>query len=69
ANKTHKNCHVIREKIQSGLLRLLPIPSYAQLDDMFIKALHPKAFTHRVSKIGLFDVQSPTFPLEGGITK
>ncbi|XP_017441205.1 uncharacterized mitochondrial protein AtMg00810-like [Vigna angularis] len=53
------DCHVICKKIQSGLLHLLPISSYAQLADMFTKALHPKVFTQCISKLGLFDVHSP----------
>lgn len=31
------DCHMIREPIQNGLIHLLPVPSAAQLADVFTK--------------------------------
>ncbi|XP_019457669.1 PREDICTED: uncharacterized protein LOC109358057 [Lupinus angustifolius] len=54
------DCHVIREKIQKGLIHLLPISSSDQLAYAFTKPLPPKLFTQLVSKLGLFDIHRPT---------
>ncbi|CAJ2632157.1 unnamed protein product [Trifolium pratense] len=53
------DCHIIREKIQSGLLRLFPIPSAAQTADVLTKPLHSPQFLHLISKLGLHDIHSP----------
>ncbi|KAK8921731.1 hypothetical protein KSP39_PZI020888 [Platanthera zijinensis] len=54
------DCHVIREKIEKGLIHLLPVPSSAQLADFFTKALHPSYFKPFLSKFGLQNIYSPT---------
>ncbi|KAL2335001.1 hypothetical protein Fmac_016214 [Flemingia macrophylla] len=54
------DCHVVLEKIQSGLIHLLPISSTSQLADAFTKPLHSTSFNSFVSKLGLCDVHSPT---------
>lgn len=54
------DCHVIREKIQSKLLHLLPISTTDQLTDMFTKPLHSPALTSILSKLGLCSIHSPT---------
>lgn len=54
------NCHLIREKIHTGLIHLLPIPSNAQLADVFTKALPSATFQSIVDKLGLLNVHSPT---------
>ena len=54
------DCHVIREKIQSKLLHLLPISTVDQLMDMFTKPLHSPALTSILSKFGLCSIHSPT---------
>ncbi|KAK2413561.1 putative mitochondrial protein [Trifolium repens] len=53
------DCHIIREKIQSGLLRLFPIPSNAQTADVLTKPLHSPSFFTLISKLGLHDIHSP----------
>jgi len=35
------DCHLVREKSQAGLMRLLPVSSYNQLANIFTKALPP----------------------------
>ncbi|PNX74277.1 retrovirus-related Pol polyprotein from transposon TNT 1-94 [Trifolium pratense] len=54
------DCHVIREKIQSQLIHLLPIPSNSQIADMFTKPLHFPAFFDLLSKLNLCSIHSPT---------
>lgn len=47
------DCHFVREKVQNGVLRLLPISSKSQLADFFTKALHPGVFVPFLSKLGM----------------
>ncbi|KHN15285.1 Copia protein, partial [Glycine soja] len=54
------DCHVIREKIQTGLIHLLPVSSAAQLADVLTKPLPAPSFNSLISKLGLLDIHSPT---------
>lgn len=54
------DCHVIREKIQSQLIHLLPVPSSSQIADMFTKPLHFPVFIDFLSKLNLCSIHSPT---------
>lgn len=38
------NCHIVSERLLSGLIKLLPISSTNQLVDIYMKALPPSAF-------------------------
>jgi hypothetical protein len=51
---------VIREKIQKGIIHLLPVPSSSQLADVFTKPLHATSFQNFISKLGLCNPHSPT---------
>ncbi|KAL2324867.1 hypothetical protein Fmac_023925 [Flemingia macrophylla] len=53
------DCHLVREKAQAGLMRLLPVPSSYQLANMFTKALPPHLFKSNVSKLELIDIYTP----------
>ncbi|XP_061338805.1 uncharacterized mitochondrial protein AtMg00810-like [Gastrolobium bilobum] len=53
------DCHVVRENVHVGLIHLLPVPSSAQLADVFSKPLLATAFCSAVSKFGLVDIHSP----------
>ena len=59
------DCHLVREKIQAGLLHLLPVPSNLQLADIFTKALHTAPYDSILSKLGLCSIHSPAC---GGVT-
>ncbi|PNY13553.1 hypothetical protein L195_g010210 [Trifolium pratense] len=50
------DCHIVREKLQEGLMKLLPIPGYNQLADILTKALHPTTFHRLFSKLGLINI-------------
>lgn len=55
------DCHVVREKVNSGLMKLLPLSSALQLADLFTKALLPQTFFKLVSKFQLVNIyQSST---------
>lgn len=53
------DCHVIREKIVSKLIHLMPISTKEQLADVFTKPLHSPIFTSLLSKLGLCSIQNP----------
>jgi len=59
------DCHIVREKLQSGILKLLPVSSQEQIADFFTKALHPRPFNLLLSKLGLLDIYQP--PACGGL--
>jgi hypothetical protein len=47
---------LVREKVQRGLLRLLPVPTQEQLADFLTKALPAPKFQSLMSKLGLLDI-------------
>jgi hypothetical protein len=52
-------CHVVREKLQQGLMHLLPINTTQQITDIFTKALEPKQFQELLCKLGVHNIYSP----------
>jgi hypothetical protein len=50
------DCHLVREKVQCGLLRLLHVPTHEQLADFLTKALPAPKFQNLMSKLGLLDI-------------
>ena len=52
------NCHIFREKVLRGLVKLLPIPSINQLGDVYTKVLMLGAFKFLHSKLGMSDIHS-----------
>ena len=57
------DCHIVRHKINSGLVKLLPVSSSLQLADIFTKALTPVIFQHLCNKLGMMNIHSQ---LKGG---
>ncbi|KOM45908.1 hypothetical protein LR48_Vigan06g121400 [Vigna angularis] len=53
------DCHIVREKSQEGLMKLLPVPSANQLADIFTKALPPHSFKLNLSKLQLHNIFAP----------
>lgn len=51
-------CNVVRDKLQSGMLHLLLIPSKDQVANMLTKALHSSPFHSRLSKLAMIDIHS-----------
>jgi len=60
------DCHVVREKLNIGLLKLLPISSSLQAVDFFTKPLPTTQFNTLLSKQGMRNIYSQ---LEGGLIK
>jgi hypothetical protein len=54
------DCHLIREKIQFGLIRTLHLSSQNQLADIFTKSLGFKDFHHLLSKMYIKDICHPS---------
>ncbi|GAU44717.1 hypothetical protein TSUD_400290 [Trifolium subterraneum] len=52
------DCHVVRDKIQAGILHLLPVGSKDQVADILTKSLHPGPFNSLQTKLGLLDIHS-----------
>jgi hypothetical protein len=50
------DCHFVREKLQQGVFKLLPIHTKSQLADFFTKPLPPKAFLSFISKLNMLDI-------------
>lgn len=50
--------HLVREKIQIGVLKLLHVSSNAQLADIPTKSLSPRIFRGLVHKMGLTNIYS-----------
>nr|KYP36913.1 Copia protein [Cajanus cajan] len=57
------DCHIVRDKVQAGVIKLLPISSTSQLADIYTKALSPAVFQGFCSKLGMLNIHSQ---LEGG---
>jgi hypothetical protein len=50
------DCHVVREKIQSGLVRTLHVSSSHQLADLFTKPLGSEVFRSLLSKMNILNI-------------
>ncbi|RDY05985.1 Copia protein, partial [Mucuna pruriens] len=58
---TKIDCHVVRTKLQAGLIDLLPIISVDQLANVFTKPLLPCIFQIILSILGLLNIYVPTY--------
>ncbi|KAL4324423.1 hypothetical protein GQ457_11G022250 [Hibiscus cannabinus] len=54
------DCHLIREKVRSKDITLLPVTSQNQLADCFTKALPVSTFQTSISKLGIHNLYAPT---------
>jgi hypothetical protein len=50
------DCHFVRDKVQQGTFKLLPISTKSQLADFFTKALSPKVFNAFISKLCMINI-------------
>ncbi|KAE9589663.1 putative RNA-directed DNA polymerase [Lupinus albus] len=53
------DCHFVREKVESGILHLIYIPTTSQIADLFTKSLSPNPFQNLVGKLGMLDIHIP----------
>jgi len=61
------DCHVVREKINSKLIHLLPVSSASQLADIITKPLHSTSFQSILSKLQLRDIHASPSPTWEGV--
>ncbi|KAK3042543.1 hypothetical protein RJ639_000267 [Escallonia herrerae] len=54
------DCHIVREKLQAGMIKPSYVPTHFQLADVFTKALGKDQFETLRNKLGLHDIHSPT---------
>lgn len=52
-------CHLVHEKLQVGLMRLIPVSSQAQVVDVFTKASNLCIFHDFLFKLGMVDIYHP----------
>jgi len=57
------DCHIVRDKVYAGFLKLLLVASSLQLADIYTKAMTPAVFHGFCSKLGMLNIHSQ---LEGG---
>ena len=62
------DCHVVRDKMVQGVIRLLHIRTQSQLVDMLTKAFSAHQFHNLLSKMNVLNVHS-LLPLEGECKK
>jgi len=56
------DCHLVREKLQAGIMKLLLVSSKDQLADFFTKPLLPRQFNTLLSKLGMLNIyHSPAY--------
>ncbi|XP_019163278.1 PREDICTED: uncharacterized protein LOC109159653 [Ipomoea nil] len=58
------DCHIVREKLNQGLIKLLPVSSANQVADGFTKPLGSQMFQTYVSKLGVQNLHAPAY---GGV--
>ena len=54
------DCHLIQEKIQSGVIKTLYVKSQNQLADLMTKALGSQQFQFLVGKMGAHNIYAPS---------
>ncbi|KAM1016579.1 hypothetical protein ACFX2A_047241 [Malus domestica] len=54
------DCHIVREKLQAGIIRPMYVPIFLQLADIFTKALGKDQFVKLRDKLGVRNLHSPT---------
>jgi hypothetical protein len=53
------DCHIVREKLLAGVMKLLPVSSKDQLADFFTKSLLPQPFGVLLAKLGMVNIYHP----------
>ena len=54
------DCHLVREKLQAGIIHTSHLPSKEQIADIFTIALGCDQFNYLKSKLGVLDIHTPT---------
>jgi len=56
------DCHIVREKIDQGIIQTLHLKSAHQIVDLMKKALHPPVFQGLLSKMNVLDLFHSSHP-------
>ena len=59
------DCHLVRDKVLEGYIRMLHVKTNSQIADLLTKALNAHQFSFLVSKLNMVNIYAP-LPLEGG---
>ena len=59
------DCHLVRDKVLEGYIRMLHGKTNSQIADLLTKALNAHQFSFLVSKLNMVNIYAP-LPLEGG---
>ena len=59
------DCHIVRNKVQDGVIRLMGIRSQSQLADLLTKTLNLNQFSVFLVKMGILNIHSHDAHLEG----
>lgn len=54
------DCHIVKEKLQSNIIKTLHVSSQHQLSDIFTKALVASQFHNLLSKMGVINIYTPS---------
>ena len=59
------DCHLVRDKVLEGFIRMLHVKTNSQIANLLTKALNAHQFSFLVSKLNMVNIHAP-LPLEGG---
>ena len=59
------DCHLVRDKVLEGFIKMLHVKTNSQIADLLTKALNAHQFSFLVSKLNMVNIYAP-LPLEGG---
>ena len=59
------DCHVVGDKVQDNVVRLLFTPSHSQLADLLTKALNNQQLRYLLGKMSAVNIHSSASHLEG----
>lgn len=54
------DCHLVRDKIQAGVIQTLHVNSTHQLSDLLTKPLSAVQLNHLLSKMGVINIYTPS---------
>ena len=58
------NCHLVKDKVLEGFVRMLHVKTNSQIANLLTKALNAHQFSFLVSKLNMVNIHAP-LPLEG----
>ena len=62
------DCHLVRDKVLEGYIKMLHVKTNSQIADLLTKALNSHQFFFLMSKLNMVNIYAP-LPLEGGVSR